>query len=141
MDVRRGRAGAQRSKWWRPTGECKPGFPVGKADRPTGPAPQSSASLAGFKNEWALLPHRVRGLDRVRLHAELAILAKLACALANGASSIASCVANNCSYRTRLRIAAHIRSEPPVMAPQTMMRNVVSLSLVFGATLAFLLTR
>ena len=121
-------------------------------DRPTGPAPQSSASLAGFKNEWALLPHRVRGLDRVRLHAELTILAKLACALANGASSIASCVANNCSYRTRLRIAAHIRSEPPVMAPhirseppvmapQTMMRNVVSLSLVFGATLAFLLTR
>jgi hypothetical protein len=28
-----------------------------------------------LKNEWALLPLRVRGLDRVRLHADLTILA------------------------------------------------------------------
>ena len=35
-----------------------------------------------LKNEWALSPLRVRGLDRVRLHADLTILAKLACALA-----------------------------------------------------------
>ena len=34
-----------------------------------------------LKNEWALLPLRVRGVDRVRLHADLTILAKLACAL------------------------------------------------------------
>ena len=34
-----------------------------------------------LKHEWALLPRRVRGLDRVRLHADLTILAKLACAL------------------------------------------------------------
>lgn len=34
-----------------------------------------------LKNEWAMLPLRVRGLDRVRLHADLTILAKLACAL------------------------------------------------------------
>jgi len=34
-----------------------------------------------LKNEWALAPLRVRGLDRVRLHADLTILAKLACAL------------------------------------------------------------
>lgn len=34
-----------------------------------------------LKHEWALLPLRVRGLDRVRLHADLTILAKLACAL------------------------------------------------------------
>jgi len=34
-----------------------------------------------LKHEWALLPLRVRGLDRVRLH-DLTILAKLACALA-----------------------------------------------------------
>lgn len=33
-------------------------------------------------NEWALAPLRVRRLDRVRLHADLTILAKLACALA-----------------------------------------------------------
>jgi DDE family transposase len=34
-----------------------------------------------LKNEWALSPLRVPGLDRVRLHADLTILAKLACAL------------------------------------------------------------
>jgi transposase len=36
-----------------------------------------------LKNDWALAPLRVRGLDRVRLHADLTILAKLACALAS----------------------------------------------------------
>jgi hypothetical protein len=35
-----------------------------------------------LKNEWSLLPLRVRGLDRVKLHADLTILAKLACRLA-----------------------------------------------------------
>jgi hypothetical protein len=30
----------------------------------------------------ALLPLRVRGIDRVKLHADLTILAKLACSLA-----------------------------------------------------------
>jgi hypothetical protein len=34
-----------------------------------------------LKNDWALSPLRVRGLDRVRLHADLTILAKLACTL------------------------------------------------------------
>jgi hypothetical protein len=34
-----------------------------------------------LKNEWGLSPLRVRGLARVRLHADLTILAKLACAL------------------------------------------------------------
>jgi hypothetical protein len=37
-----------------------------------------------LKNEWALSPLRVRGLDQVRLHADLTILAELACALARG---------------------------------------------------------
>jgi hypothetical protein len=36
-----------------------------------------------LEHEWALLPLRVRGLERVRLHADLTILAKLATALAN----------------------------------------------------------
>jgi hypothetical protein len=40
-----------------------------------------------LKNEWALLPLRVRGIERVRLHADLTILAKLACALARGSPS------------------------------------------------------
>jgi hypothetical protein len=35
-----------------------------------------------LKNEWALPPLRLRGIERVQLHAELTILAKLACALA-----------------------------------------------------------
>ena len=35
-----------------------------------------------LKHEWALLPLRVRGLERVQLHADLTVLAKLACALA-----------------------------------------------------------
>jgi hypothetical protein len=35
-----------------------------------------------LKHEWALLPLRVRGIERVQLHADLTILAKLACALA-----------------------------------------------------------
>ena len=38
--------------------------------------------LGRLKNEWALAPLRVRGLERVQLHADLTILAKLACALA-----------------------------------------------------------
>jgi DDE family transposase len=35
-----------------------------------------------LKNEWALSPLRVRGVERVRLHTDLTILAKLVCALA-----------------------------------------------------------
>ena len=35
-----------------------------------------------LKNDWALAPLRVRGLERVQLHADLTILAKLARALA-----------------------------------------------------------
>jgi transposase len=34
-----------------------------------------------LKDDWALAPLRVRGLDRVRLHADLTILAEPACAL------------------------------------------------------------
>ena len=34
-----------------------------------------------LKNDWAVSPLRVRGIERVRLHADLTILAKLACAL------------------------------------------------------------
>jgi hypothetical protein len=35
-----------------------------------------------LKHEWALLPLRVRGIECVRLHADLTILAQLGCALA-----------------------------------------------------------
>ncbi len=35
-----------------------------------------------LKHEWAMLPVRVRGLERVRLHVDLTMLAPLASALA-----------------------------------------------------------
>jgi hypothetical protein len=88
--------GRKASKWRCPTGECKPASRWVKADRlhPLIPRETSRWSklykgrasvereFGRLKNEWALLPLRVRGLDRVALHADLTILAKLACALA-----------------------------------------------------------
>jgi hypothetical protein len=37
------------------------------------------ARVGRLKHEWALAPLRVRGIERVKLHADLTILAKLAC--------------------------------------------------------------
>jgi hypothetical protein len=37
--------------------------------------------FGSLKNEWAILPLRVRGLERVKLHADLTVLAKLTYAL------------------------------------------------------------
>jgi len=51
-----------------------------------------------LNHEWALAPLRVRGLDRVRLHADLTIRAKLASALARGASRPASRLAPCATY-------------------------------------------
>jgi transposase len=83
------------SKWRCPTGEYKPASRWIKADRlhPLIPreTPRWSAlyrrrasverEFGRLKHQWALAPLRVRGLDRVRLHADLTILAKLAGAL------------------------------------------------------------
>ena len=83
------------SKWRCPTGEGKPVSVWVKADRlhPLIPreTPRWSAlyrrrasverEFGRLKHEWAFAPLRVRGVDRVRLHADLTILAKLACAL------------------------------------------------------------
>jgi hypothetical protein len=84
------------TKWRCPTGECKPASVWVKADRLHPLIPRETErsrklyrsrgaverEFGRLKNEWALLPLRVRGLDRVRLHADLTILAKLSCALA-----------------------------------------------------------
>jgi IS5 family transposase len=84
------------TKWRCPTGECEPASVWVKADRlhPLIPrhTERSKALYASrgaverefgrLKHEWSLLPLRVRGLERVRLHADLPILAKLASALA-----------------------------------------------------------
>jgi hypothetical protein len=83
------------TKWRCPTGECKPASRWIKADRlhPLIPREMERSTklyrsrgaverkFGRLKHEWALLPLRVRGLDRVRLHADLTILAKLTCAL------------------------------------------------------------
>jgi transposase, IS5 family len=84
------------SKWRCPTGECKPASTWVAASRLHPLVPRSTKRWkAGYrkraaverefgrlKNQWGLKPLRVRGLDRVRLHADLTILTKLACALA-----------------------------------------------------------
>jgi hypothetical protein len=60
-----------------------------------------------LKHEWALGPVRVRGLDRVRLHADLTILAKLACALSRARAVPAPGVAAyGCQFMLRLASAA-----------------------------------
>ena len=89
-DAKRGAA-----KWRCPSGACRPASRWIKADRlhPLVPreTPKWSKLYRGrasverefgrLKNEWAMLPLRVRGIERVQLHADLTILAKLACAL------------------------------------------------------------
>jgi hypothetical protein len=84
------------AKWRCPTGECKPASRWVKADRLHPLIPRETLRWRGLyrkrasverefgrlKHEWALAPLRVRGVERVRLHADLTILAKLACALA-----------------------------------------------------------
>jgi hypothetical protein len=83
------------TKWRCPTGDCKPASTWVKADRLHPLVPRDSArsrklyrgrgaverEFGRLKHEWALLPLRVRGLDRVKLHADLTILAKLATTL------------------------------------------------------------
>jgi IS5 family transposase len=85
------------TKWRCPTGKCQPKSRWVKADRLHPLIPRETArsrTLYGsrgaverefgrLKNEWALLPLRVRGIEQVRLHADLTILAKLACGLVN----------------------------------------------------------
>lgn len=92
-------AGADRkrgaTKWRCPTGECRPASTWIKADRLHPLIPRESKrwkaayrkraaverEFGRLKHECGLAPLRVRGLERVRLHADLTILTKLACAL------------------------------------------------------------
>src|SRR4051812_5349735 len=84
------------SKWRCPTGECKPASRWIKADRMHPLIPRETLRWKGLyrkraaverefgrlKHQWALAPLRTRGIERVRLHANLTILAKLASTLA-----------------------------------------------------------
>ncbi len=83
------------AKWRCPTGECAPASMWRKASRLHPLIPRETKrwkaayrkraaverEFGRLKNQWGLKPLRVRGLDRVRLHADLTILTKLACAL------------------------------------------------------------
>ena len=83
------------SKWRCPTGECRPASTWIKASRLHPLIPYKSKrwkamyrkrsaverEFGHLKHEWGLGPLRVRGLARVRLHADLTVLTRLACAL------------------------------------------------------------
>jgi transposase len=91
--------GRNATKWRCPTGECKPASVWVKADRLHPLIPRETTryrklyrgrsaverEFGRLKHGWALAPLRVRGLERVRLHADLTILAKLATALSRTA--------------------------------------------------------
>jgi DDE family transposase/transposase-like protein DUF772 len=88
------------TKWRCPTGECSPASTWIKADRLHPLIPRETKrwkaayrkraaverEFGRLKNEWGLKPLRVRGLDRVRLHADLTVMTKLACALSRARS-------------------------------------------------------
>jgi hypothetical protein len=83
------------TKWRCPTGECKPASVWVKADRLHPLIPRETLRFKGLyrgrasverafgrlKHEWGLAPLRVRRIERVRLHANLTILAQLTVAL------------------------------------------------------------
>jgi transposase len=92
-------AGADRKrdscKWRCPTGECKPASVWIKADRLHPLIPRETLrwkalyrrrasverAFGRLKHESALAPLRVRGIERVRLHADLPLLSQLTVAL------------------------------------------------------------
>ncbi len=90
-DAKRGAA-----KYRCPSGECAPASVWIKADRLHTLIPRETArwkalyrsrgaverEFGRLKHEWALLPLRVRTIERVALHADLTILSRLAVALA-----------------------------------------------------------
>lgn len=84
------------SKWRCPEGKCSPASVWKKADRLFPLVPRYTKRWKGLycgrasverefgrlKNEWGLTPLRVRRIERVKLHADLTILTKLAYELA-----------------------------------------------------------
>jgi hypothetical protein len=94
-DYQRGAA-----KWRCPTGECNPASVWIKADRLHPLIPRETPrfrklykgrasverEFGRLKHDWALAPLRVRGLDRVRLHTDLTVLAQLSRALSRARS-------------------------------------------------------
>jgi hypothetical protein len=116
------------SKWRCPTGECRPASTWIAADRLHPLIPRESKrwkasyrkrasverEFGRLKNSWGLKPLRCRGLDRVRLHADLTILTKLACALARARAATAQPRRRRGSHRAG-RPPAASRSRPRVL--------------------------
>jgi hypothetical protein len=89
--------GRNATKWRCPTGECAPTSVWVKADRLHPLIPRETLrwqrlyrgrsaverEFGRLKNEWAMAPLRVRRIERVRLHVDLTVLAKLSCRLAS----------------------------------------------------------
>ena len=85
----------RRTKWRCPTGECAPASTWVKADRLHPLVPRETKrwgdlylgrgaverEFGRLKHEYGLAPLRVRGLERVALHADLVMLARLSQAL------------------------------------------------------------
>jgi transposase, IS5 family len=94
----------RRTKWRCPTGICTPASLWVKADRLHPLIPRESKrsrdlyrsrgaverEFGRLKNDWAMLPLHVRRLERVRLHVDLTVLAKLSCRLASERAIIAA---------------------------------------------------
>ena len=115
------------SKWRCPTGECKPASTWVAASRLHPLTPRETKrwktlyrgrgsverEFGRLKNEWGLKPLRVRGLDRVRLHADLTILTKLACALtrARAATSTRPRQRSGSARRPSRRASTPVRPE------------------------------
>jgi transposase len=129
-------AGADRkrgaSKWRCPTGGCRPASTWIKADRLHPLMPRESArwkatyrrraaverEFGRLKHEYALGPLRVRGIDRVRLHADLTILTRLGCALsraraATGRGPVAPVRTSPASSRSRPEVRPGPHRAPP----------------------------
>jgi len=84
------------SKWRCPTGECQPKSKWVRADRRNPLIPRGTRrwstlyrgrvaverEFGRLKSEYGLAPLRVRGIERVALHADLVMLARLSQALA-----------------------------------------------------------
>ncbi|MGN6189136.1 MAG: transposase [Conexibacter sp.] len=98
----------QAAKWRCPTGECAPASTWVRADRLHPLIPHQTLRFRALyrrraaierefgrlKHEWALLPLRVRGIDRVKLHTDLTILAKLATTLERARAATAARIAS-----------------------------------------------
>lgn len=92
------------TKWRCPSGECRPKSVWRPYSRLHPPIPHGTArhralyrkrtaverTFGRLKNEWAMLPLRVRGLDRVRLHVDLTMLATLGSALLRAEVAVAA---------------------------------------------------